>query len=168
MLEALAAVGEPAIAGLARAAADRLIAAGVARPTWAAVLGSASFEGAWAADPIARRRDARLELAAFLVHQGMTTGEEAELVPLTGTVGEMRETFQQTKRVADGVVAEMGVPVKYLVGTMIEVPRAALIAHKLVEHAEFFSFGTNDLTQLTFGYSRDDAGTFCYRADRVQ
>jgi pyruvate,orthophosphate dikinase len=82
------------------------------------------------------------------------------MIPLTGTVGEMKETFEQTRRVADGVIAEMGVPVKYLVGTMIEVPRAALIAQKLADHAEFFSFGTNDLTQLAFGYSRDDVAKF--------
>ena len=54
----------------------------------------------------------------------------------------------------------MGVKVGYSIGTMIEVPRAALIADKLAEHAEFFSFGTNDLTQMTFGYSRDDIGKF--------
>ena len=55
---------------------------------------------------------------------------------------------------------EQGVKVKYMVGTMIEIPRAALIADQIAEEAEFFSFGTNDLTQLTFGYSRDDAGKF--------
>src|SRR5947207_15710936 len=82
------------------------------------------------------------------------------MIPLTGTVGEMKETFQQTKRVADGVIAETGVPVKYLIGTMIEVPRAALIADQIAETAEFFSFGTNDLTQMTFGYSRDDVAKF--------
>jgi pyruvate,orthophosphate dikinase len=55
---------------------------------------------------------------------------------------------------------EAGVEIEYLAGTMIEIPRAALIAEKLAETAEFFSFGTNDLTQMTFGYSRDDAGSF--------
>jgi pyruvate,orthophosphate dikinase len=65
-----------------------------------------------------------------------------------------------TRRVAEEVMKEKGVKVAYLVGTMIEIPRAALIADKLGEIAEFFSFGTNDLTQMTFGYSRDDAGTF--------
>ena len=65
-----------------------------------------------------------------------------------------------TGRVADGVQAETGLQVPYMVGTMIEVPRAALIADKIAEHAEFFSFGTNDLTQMTFGYSRDDIGKF--------
>jgi pyruvate,orthophosphate dikinase len=82
------------------------------------------------------------------------------MIPLTGTVGEMRLTYEQTKRIADGVVAEMGVPVRYTIGTMIEVPRAALIADQIARDAEFFSFGTNDLTQLTFGYSRDDVAKF--------
>ena len=63
-------------------------------------------------------------------------------------------------RIADETIAQYGVELKYLVGTMIEVPRAALIADKIAEDAEFFSFGTNDLTQMTFGYSRDDAGRF--------
>jgi pyruvate,orthophosphate dikinase len=72
----------------------------------------------------------------------------------------MKLTFETTKKVADGVVAELGVPVKYLIGTMIEVPRAALIADQLARYAEFFSFGTNDLTQMTYGYSRDDVGKF--------
>ena len=100
-----------------------------------------------------------MEAACMVTEQGIAVEPEI-MIPLTGTIGEMKETFEQTKRVADGVVAEMGVPVKYLVGTMIEVPRAALIAHQLAEHAEFFSFGTNDLTQLTFGYSRDDVARF--------
>jgi pyruvate, orthophosphate dikinase len=65
-----------------------------------------------------------------------------------------------TVRVAEKTVAEMGGKVRYSVGTMIEVPRAALIADKLAAHADFFSFGTNDLTQMTFGYSRDDIGKF--------
>ena len=58
------------------------------------------------------------------------------------------------------MVAETGVAVKYSIGTMIEVPRAALIADQIAQHAEFFSFGTNDLTQMTFGYSRDDVAKF--------
>ena len=61
---------------------------------------------------------------------------------------------------ANEVIQETGVPFEYLVGTMIEIPRAALIADQLSQQAQFFSFGTNDLTQMTFGYSRDDAGTF--------
>jgi pyruvate,orthophosphate dikinase len=100
-----------------------------------------------------------MEAACTVAEQGVKVEPEI-MIPLTGTVGEMKETFEQTRRVADGVVAEMGVPVKYLVGTMIEVPRAALIAQKIADHAEFFSFGTNDLTQLAFGYSRDDVAKF--------
>src|SRR3989475_584987 len=96
-----------------------------------------------------------MEAACTVAEQGVHVEPEI-MIPLTGTVGEMKETFQQTKRVADGVIAETGVPVKYLIGTMIEVPRAALIAAQIAEVAEFFSFGTNDLTQLTYGYSRDD------------
>ena len=61
---------------------------------------------------------------------------------------------------AKKVMAEKGIEVDYLVGTMIEIPRAALTAHEVAEEAQFFSFGTNDLTQMAFGYSRDDAGTF--------
>jgi pyruvate,orthophosphate dikinase len=100
-----------------------------------------------------------MEAACTVAEQGIHVEPEI-MIPLTGTVGEMKETFQQTKRVADGVIAETGVVVKYLIGTMIEVPRAALIAAQIAEFAEFFSFGTNDLTQLTYGYSRDDVAKF--------
>jgi pyruvate,orthophosphate dikinase len=100
-----------------------------------------------------------MEAACTVAEQGIKVEPEI-MIPLTGTVGEMKETFDQTRRVADGVIAEMGVSVAYLVGTMIEVPRAALIAQKIADHAEFFSFGTNDLTQLAFGYSRDDVAKF--------
>ena len=100
-----------------------------------------------------------MEAACTMAEQGVRVEPEI-MIPLTGTVGEMKETFEQTRRVADGVSAEMGVTVPYLVGTMIEVPRAALLAQKIAEYAEFFSFGTNDLTQLTFGYSRDDVAKF--------
>jgi pyruvate,orthophosphate dikinase len=82
------------------------------------------------------------------------------MIPLTGTVAEMKLTREMTVRVAEQVLTEMGVTVPYAVGTMIEVPRAALIADRIAEYAEFFSFGTNDLTQMTFGYSRDDIGKF--------
>src|SRR5205814_2556209 len=79
---------------------------------------------------------------------------------LVGTVLELQLTGDMVRRVAAEVIAERGVEVPVIVGTMIEIPRAALIADKLSEGAEFFSFGTNDLTQMTFGYSRDDAGSF--------
>jgi pyruvate, orthophosphate dikinase len=82
------------------------------------------------------------------------------MIPLVGTTKELQITTDMTRRVAEEVMKEKGVKVAYLVGTMIEIPRASLIADKLGEIAEFFSFGTNDLTQMTFGYSRDDAGTF--------
>ncbi len=100
-----------------------------------------------------------MEAACTVTEQGVKVEPEI-MIPLTGTVGEMKLTFETTKTVADGVIAELGVPVKYLIGTMIEVPRAALIADQLADYAEFFSFGTNDLTQMTYGYSRDDVGKF--------
>ena len=100
-----------------------------------------------------------MEAACAVAEQGVRVEPEI-MIPLTGTVGEMRETYEQTRKVADGVIARTGVSVKYAVGTMIEVPRAALIADQIAQHAEFFSFGTNDLTQMTFGYSRDDVAKF--------
>ena len=100
-----------------------------------------------------------MEAACTVAEQGVKVEPEI-MIPLTGTIGEMKLTYETTKAVADGVMAELGVPVKYLIGTMIEVPRAALIADQLARHAEFFSFGTNDLTQMTYGYSRDDVGKF--------
>ncbi len=82
------------------------------------------------------------------------------MIPLVGTTQELQLTTDLTHRVAKEVMGEAGIDIQYLVGTMIEIPRAALIAEKLAPIAQFFSFGTNDLTQMTFGYSRDDAGTF--------
>ncbi|HEX6640591.1 MAG TPA: pyruvate, phosphate dikinase [Thermoanaerobaculia bacterium] len=82
------------------------------------------------------------------------------MIPLVGTTKELQLTSEMVRRVARELMDETGVEIDYLVGTMIEIPRAALIADKLAETAEFFSFGTNDLTQMTFGYSRDDAGSF--------
>ena len=100
-----------------------------------------------------------MEAACTVAEQGVKVEPEI-MIPLTGTIGEMKLTYETTKAVADGVRAELGVPVKYVIGTMIEVPRAALIADQLARYAEFFSFGTNDLTQMTYGYSRDDVGKF--------
>src|SRR5206468_9325786 len=87
-----------------------------------------------------------MEAACTAAEQGVKVEPEI-MIPLTGTVGEMKLTYENTKKVADAVLVEMGVPVKYTIGTMIEVPRAALIADKIAQDAEFFSFGTNDLTQ---------------------
>jgi len=80
--------------------------------------------------------------------------------PLVIDKKELKVLETKTREVAEAVIAEKGVKVEYLVGTMIEVPRAALLADRIAEVAEFFSFGTNDLTQLTLGMSRDDAGRF--------
>jgi pyruvate, orthophosphate dikinase len=78
------------------------------------------------------------------------------MIPLTATLKEMAHQAAVVRRVADEVFAEKGQKVHYLVGTMIELPRAALVADEIAKEAEFFSFGTNDLTQTTFGFSRDD------------
>ncbi len=82
------------------------------------------------------------------------------MIPLAGTKAELDFCKKYTVAVADRVMKEQGIKVDYLYGTMIEVPRAAVVADELAQVAEFFSFGTNDLTQMTFGYSRDDAGVF--------
>ena len=82
------------------------------------------------------------------------------MIPLIGTKAELDYLEKIVRRVADGIIKKEKSKVKYLVGTMIEIPRAALTAAQVAESAEFFSFGTNDLTQMTFGYSRDDIGTF--------
>ena len=82
------------------------------------------------------------------------------MIPLTGTLAEMKLQEQIVRDTVAKVFAERNNKVDYLVGTMIEIPRAALTADEIAKSAEFFSFGTNDLTQMTFGYSRDDAGKF--------
>ena len=82
------------------------------------------------------------------------------MVPLVGIETEFKMQEEIIRSTAEKIFAERGDRIDFLVGTMIEVPRAALIADKIAESAEFFSFGTNDLTQMTFGYSRDDAGVF--------
>ena len=82
------------------------------------------------------------------------------MIPLVGTVEELALLKKRAHAVADEVQARAGTKVEYLVGTMIEVPRAALTADKIAEEAEFFSFGTNDLTQMTYGFSRDDITSF--------
>jgi len=79
------------------------------------------------------------------------------MIPLVGHVNELKLEREKLERVAKEVVEEEGVDLEYMFGTMIEVPRAALTAKEIAEYADFFSFGTNDLTQMTYGYSRDDA-----------
>jgi len=82
------------------------------------------------------------------------------MVPLIGTSAEFEYLEEIIRATADEIIEKQGVDISYLVGTMIEIPRACLVADKVAREAEFFSFGTNDLTQMTFGYSRDDAGVF--------
>ena len=82
------------------------------------------------------------------------------MIPLVGEVKELKYVKDVVTATADKIIAEAGVDMKYKVGTMIEIPRAALTADEIATEAEFFSFGTNDLTQMTFGFSRDDAGKF--------
>ncbi|MEA4882094.1 MAG: pyruvate, phosphate dikinase [Clostridia bacterium] len=99
------------------------------------------------------------EAACELTREGVAVLPEV-MIPLVGTTGEMKMIKEYSVRVAEETIKEYGVDLHYMVGTMIEIPRATVIADKIAEDAEFFSFGTNDLTQMTFGYSRDDAGKF--------
>ena len=98
--------------------------------------------------------------AAITVNKEGLNVEPEIMIPLVGALNEFRTVKQTVVETADAVIAEAGVELKYTVGTMIEIPRACLIADEIAKEADFFSFGTNDLTQMTFGYSRDDAGKF--------
>jgi pyruvate,orthophosphate dikinase len=100
-----------------------------------------------------------IEAALNLKAKGINAIPEI-MIPLTGTLEEMKMQEDIVRATANKVFEERGDKVDYLVGTMIETPRASLTANEIAESAEFFSFGTNDLTQMTFGYSRDDAGKF--------
>jgi pyruvate,orthophosphate dikinase len=100
-----------------------------------------------------------LEAALEVQADGVEVRPEV-MVPLVSTVGEFRHQKATIEETASQVFEERGASVDYQIGTMIEVPRAALRAAEIAETADFFSFGTNDLTQMTFGYSRDDTGTF--------
>ena len=100
-----------------------------------------------------------IEAACQLNKEGLKVVPEI-MIPLVGHVKELRDQKAIVDRVAAEVMKEQGVKIKYLVGTMIEVPRGALTADRSPTEAQFFSFGTNDLTQLTFGFSRDDIGKF--------
>jgi pyruvate,orthophosphate dikinase len=100
-----------------------------------------------------------LEAACEVKKEGVDVHPEI-MIPLVGAKKELEHQTAVVRAIAAEVFAEQGVEVEYLVGTMIEIPRAALTADKIAEVAEFFSFGTNDLTQMTLGVSRDDAGKF--------
>ncbi|HPZ59037.1 MAG TPA: pyruvate, phosphate dikinase [Bacillota bacterium] len=82
------------------------------------------------------------------------------MIPLVGEVKELAYVKDVVVKTADAIIEKSGIDLKYLVGTMLEIPRAAVTADEIATEAEFFSFGTNDLTQMTFGFSRDDAGSF--------
>jgi pyruvate,orthophosphate dikinase len=100
-----------------------------------------------------------IEAACRLKKEGVVVVPEI-MIPLVGHVKELRDQKAVVERVAAETMKAQGVSVKYLVGTMIEVPRGAVTADQVASEAQFFSFGTNDLTQLTFGFSRDDVGKF--------
>jgi pyruvate,orthophosphate dikinase len=100
-----------------------------------------------------------IEAACRLRKEGLTVVPEI-MIPLVGHVRELRDQQAVVDRVAAETMQAQGVNVQYLLGTMIEVPRGAMTADQVAEAAQFFSFGTNDLTQMTFGFSRDDVGKF--------
>jgi pyruvate,orthophosphate dikinase len=100
-----------------------------------------------------------IEAAINLKERNIKTHPEI-MIPLIGTAAELKMQEQIVRETANKVFEERGTKIDYMVGTMIEIPRAALTADEIAKTAEFFSFGTNDLTQMTFGYSRDDAGKF--------
>lgn len=98
--------------------------------------------------------------AAIKVNKEGLNVEPEIMIPLVGALNEFRVVKDIIVSTADKIIEENNVDLKYTVGTMIEIPRACLIADEIAAEADFFSFGTNDLTQMTFGYSRDDAGKF--------
>ncbi len=101
-----------------------------------------------------------ISAAINVTKKGQYTIKPEIMIPLTTDVKEMKYVKEIVVSTADKIIAESGIDLKYEVGTMIEDPRAALLAGEIATEAEFFSFGTNDLTQMTFGFSRDDAGKF--------
>ncbi len=100
-----------------------------------------------------------IEAAINVNKEGMTVIPEI-MIPLVGEVKEFKYIKNIVVETADSIIRDSGVNLKYLVGTMLEIPRAAITADEIAKEAEFFSFGTNDLTQMTFGFSRDDASKF--------
>jgi pyruvate,orthophosphate dikinase len=99
------------------------------------------------------------EAACEVAKEGVKVIPEV-MIPLVGHVNELRAQREIVDRVAKEVMSQFGIKIKYMVGTMIELPRAAITADQVAEVAQFFSYGTNDLTQTVFGLSRDDAGKF--------
>ena len=109
---------------------------------------------------IAKMQTTAIIEAAINVNKEGLNVEPEIMIPLVGDENEIKYVKSVITEAADEIIKESGVTLNYKVGTMIEIPRAALTADKIAEHAEFFSFGTNDLTQMTYGFSRDDAGKF--------
>jgi pyruvate,orthophosphate dikinase len=103
--------------------------------------------------------EAIMTAAATMTKKGIKVLPEI-MIPLVGIVSELKMLRENAQVVIDKVLKETGASVEYMIGTMIEIPRAALTANEVAKYADFFSFGTNDLTQMTFGYSRDDVGGF--------
>jgi pyruvate, orthophosphate dikinase len=97
-----------------------------------------------------------IEASVELKKQGVDVKPEI-MIPLVGHINELKPIYDKTKEIAKNIISAENIELEYKVGTMIELPRAALTADEIAEYAEFFSFGTNDLTQTTFGISRDDA-----------
>ncbi len=101
-----------------------------------------------------------MEAACELTQEGKVEVYPEIMIPLVGMAAELKLIRQEVDVICQRVIQETGIKVDYRIGTMIELPRAALTADEVAKHADFFSFGTNDLTQMTFGISRDDAGKF--------
>ena len=109
---------------------------------------------------IARMQTRAVIEAAIKVNKDGLNVKPEIMIPLVGDVKELKYVKNIVVETADEIIKKAGVKLEYHVGTMIEIPRAAITADKIAEEAEFFSFGTNDLTQMTYGFSRDDAGKF--------
>jgi pyruvate, orthophosphate dikinase len=109
---------------------------------------------------IARMQTRAVIEAAIEVTKGGLKVVPEIMIPLVGDINELKSIKKIVVEVADAIIKNAGVELEYSVGTMIEIPRAALLADDIAKEAEFFSFGTNDLTQMTYGFSRDDAATF--------
>ncbi len=110
-------------------------------------------------DVYAMQVRAIMEAAVNVVKEGVQVHPEI-MIPLVATAEELRVTRDSAEKICQDVLSTADVTVDYTIGTMIEIPRAALTADQVAEYADFFSFGTNDLTQMTFGFSRDDVGVF--------
>ena len=100
-----------------------------------------------------------IQAAINVAKKGITVKPEI-MIPLVGDENELKYVKNIVVQTADQIIKQSGVNIKYMVGTMIEIPRATVIADEIAKEADFFCFGTNDLTQMTFGFSRDDAGKF--------